>query len=154
MMKNLALLHRKRLSVKNYVLKGDPKNRYWIGVNEACINRLVALHGEHFNLIVAGDADKPLDFFVIPYAALKLVLTDRAKYDDVLSGGRKRYRWHCTIQPETTTGPLQLVVCKCTTGTVQVQAGHKVALLAAMLDHEKCRRLIARGCVDILPELE
>jgi putative restriction endonuclease len=86
---NLVHRDRKQLSQANYIRKADPDADYWVGFEESIVQRYKHERGDEFNLIIAGDESTEGDFFVIPYLAVKHMLSDDTITEHV--GGRRRW---------------------------------------------------------------
>lgn len=88
-MNNFVLQNREVLSDQNYIRKADPNSNYWLDLSRNRISGFIDRFNEGFNIIIAGDKDTEGDFFVIPFAEIKKVLTN-----DCLSNDKEgRTRW-------------------------------------------------------------
>ena len=131
--KNLVLRNRKHLAHGNYVRKASPDTDYWFGIDESQIKKLIAKHGTHFFLVIAGAKDDATDFFIIPYIQVKPLLTRQIA--TISHDGRRR--WYAKVRHG------QLIVNNQTKRKLDVVCGNVTALVTAMLSLDKCRTMIA-----------
>src|SRR5215831_1941754 len=86
-----------QLEDRNYVRKaGTPYKNYWHDWSFSEMQRKRQATGDDFYLIIYGSSNSETDFFVIPYKAVKHVLTE-----GTLVAGREgdnRRRWIGTIR--------------------------------------------------------
>lgn len=53
----------------NYVLKGNPKNK-WIGFQETVLKQLHKTFGDNFNIVIWTDKNNDDDYYCIPYETI------------------------------------------------------------------------------------
>jgi hypothetical protein len=80
-----------QLKVRNYVRKAKPEEDYWFDFARRKLNKIRQIAGDELFLILYGSSSAEEDFFVIPYEALKHVLTE----DNLVEAkpGDHRVRW-------------------------------------------------------------
>jgi hypothetical protein len=94
---NAIIQLRDVLEERNYVRKADPaRQNYWHDWSWGPMEKKREATGDDFFLILYGSPDKDDDFFVIPYPAVKHVLTDETLAE--VSSGFDRRRWVGTIR--------------------------------------------------------
>ncbi len=62
----------------NYVLKGNPKNK-WVGFQETVLIELSQFFGDNFNIVIWTDEQNEDDYYCIPYNAVKHLFIDEHK---------------------------------------------------------------------------
>lgn len=75
----------------NYVLKGNPKNK-WVGFQETVLIELIQLFGDSFNIVIWTDEQNDDDYYCIPYNAVKHLFIDEHK-----TTGKYPNRWTAII---------------------------------------------------------
>jgi putative restriction endonuclease len=75
----------------NYVLKGNPKNK-WVGYQETVLSQLSKAFGDNFNIVIWTDEKNKDDYYCIPYSILKHLFTDEHK-----TTGKYPNRWTSII---------------------------------------------------------
>lgn len=95
--RNLVAIRSEELSANNYVRKADPTTDYWF--DYSC--KKMAEYVEHskqfrrpFNIILWGDENRESDFWIVPYAALRHVLTDEFASTD----SKRAKRWEGQVR--------------------------------------------------------
>src|SRR5437016_10314231 len=93
-MRNWALENRVSLKQTNYTMKADPKRaggrrQYFLNLRPRILARYRTRSAGNFNLIVIGDVNTETDYFVIPYALIREVLTP----DTLSTQGHGGTRW-------------------------------------------------------------
>lgn len=91
---NLAALAMDHLSARNYIRKADPEQGYWVDFSATPLQELRSRHGSAFGLIIHGNPQTAMDFYVIPFAAVAHMFTD----DTMARGKDGRRRWIATIR--------------------------------------------------------
>jgi hypothetical protein len=86
---NVASRNREELEQRNYVRKADPGVRYWFGFDAGPLEEYKRQFGDDFGLILIGALDVEGDYYHIPFAAIKHMLTD--EYATEHEGGRRRW---------------------------------------------------------------
>jgi len=94
-MKNIILQQRELLSRQNYIRKADPNSFYWFDFSRSKLDHYKKMYGENFNLIIAGDSNKPSDFYVIPFSYVKNLFSSEHLANDIT---RRPDRWIGTIK--------------------------------------------------------
>ncbi|MDB4925932.1 HNH endonuclease [Mucilaginibacter sp.] len=80
--------NRKKLELKNYVLKADVGSKYWFGLSKLKINEYYSRFGSDFNIILIGSETNLVDYYSIPYVYIEDLLID-----ENLSKSENRTRW-------------------------------------------------------------
>ncbi|MGZ3757143.1 MAG: HNH endonuclease [Mucilaginibacter sp.] len=75
----------------NYVLKGNPKNK-WVGFQETVLTNLSNDFDDNFNIVIWTDLNKDFDYYCIPYKAIKHLFVDTHK-----TTGKYPNRWTAII---------------------------------------------------------
>lgn len=75
----------------NYVLKGNPKNK-WVGFQETVLIELSQFFGDNFNIVIWTDEQNEDDYYCIPYNAVKHLFIDKHK-----TTGKYPNRWTAII---------------------------------------------------------
>ena len=75
----------------NYVLKGNPKNK-WVGFQETVLIELSRVFGDDFNIVIWTDEQNEDDYYCIPYKAVKHLFIDEHK-----TTGKYPNRWTTII---------------------------------------------------------
>lgn len=75
----------------NYVLKGNPKNK-WVGFQETVLIELSQFFGDNFNIVIWTDEQNEDDYYCIPYNAVKHLFIDQHK-----TTGKYPNRWTAII---------------------------------------------------------
>lgn len=75
----------------NYVLKGNPKNR-WVGFQETVLTNLCNDFEDDFNIVIWTDIQNDFDYYCIPYKAVKYLFADIHK-----TTGKYPNRWTAII---------------------------------------------------------
>lgn len=75
----------------NYVLKGNPKNK-WVGFQETVLIELSNVFGESFNIVIWTDDQNESDYYCIPYSAVKHLFVNEHK-----TTGKYPNRWTAII---------------------------------------------------------
>ena len=75
----------------NYVLKGNPKNK-WAGFQKTVLFKLSEAFGDDFNIIIWTDKEKESDYYCIPYKSVKHLFTEEHK-----TTGKYPNRWTAII---------------------------------------------------------
>lgn len=86
---NFAAQNREELELRNYVRKADPDARYWFGFDTGPLEEYKRQSGDDFGLVLIGALDVEGDYYHIPFAAIKHMLTD--EYATEHEGGRRRW---------------------------------------------------------------
>lgn len=77
----------------NYVLLANSINR-WVAFNKSIVDNLSGKFGEYFNLIIYWHLDAGVNYYCIPYKAIKHLLTD----DNLSNQKDGSIRWTFTIK--------------------------------------------------------
>jgi hypothetical protein len=80
-----------QLKNRNYVRKADPEENYWFDFSSRQVDKRRQTTGDEFYLILYGSPSVETDFFVIPYEALKHVLTEDNLVEPQEGDNRKRW---------------------------------------------------------------
>jgi len=75
----------------NYVLKGNPKNK-WVGFQETVLIELEERFKDKFNIVIWTNPNKEEDYYCIPYSQVKHLFTDEHK-----TKGKYKNRWTAII---------------------------------------------------------
>ena len=75
----------------NYVLKGNPKNK-WVGFQKSVLTKLLKKYGDNFNIVIWTDADSDNDYYCIPYTEIKHLFTEENK-----TTGKYVNRWTAIV---------------------------------------------------------
>lgn len=75
----------------NYVLKGNPKNK-WVGFQETVLIKLSKFYNNDFNIVIWTDENIESDYYCIPYQAVKHLFVDEHK-----TSGKYPNRWTAII---------------------------------------------------------
>ena len=86
---NLVVAYRDLLEKRNYVRKADPRVNYWFDFAAGKVGEYVDLYGPNFNLIIVGSLELEADFYVIPYPAVRDLLTEENLSND--KSGKRRW---------------------------------------------------------------
>lgn len=86
---NLVVAYRDLLEKRNYVRKADPRVNYWFDFAAGKVSEYLERYGPNFNLIIVGSLDFEADFYVIPYAAIRELLTEENLSND--KSGKRRW---------------------------------------------------------------
>jgi len=118
---NYILQNRAQFAADNYVRVASPENDYWVDFRENILGGFRNRLGDGFSLIIAGSADVESDFYALPFAAVKHLLTESAMYAE------PRRRWIASItnhQLRVRNNPIRLDVSRFY-GTVDTIAGQQ-----------------------------
>ena len=75
---NPSFIDKNTIKQRHYILKGSPKNNYWVRFHKNVIEKYINLYHYNFSLIVAGDKYIPDDFYVLPYKMFEPYLVSTA----------------------------------------------------------------------------
>jgi len=75
----------------NYVLKGNPKNK-WIGFQETVLRQLSEAFNNNFNIVIWTDENNESDYYCIPYKSIQHLFVDEHK-----TTGKYPNRWTAII---------------------------------------------------------
>lgn len=86
---NWVKANRKQLEQSNYVLKADASSNYWFGISQKKLDNYITQAGSGFNIILYGSEEDEGDFYILPFSAIRDLLTEDNLY--FLEGKRKRW---------------------------------------------------------------